>query len=293
LVDWDHDGRTDVLSGSWPGEVYLFRRQADGSLAEGETLNNAAGEPVNVGSAAAAHAADWNGDGFLDLLIGVIDGNVYFVPRQKREDSLILGEPQRLELTLPAEQTLGDAGPVAADWDADGLVDLLVGAADGCVWWFRNTGRAGSPQLAEGKQIIPTSPLAGHNPAPQEGDWGTRVKLCAADFNRDGRLDLLMGDYCGDFEGKPAQTPAEQAEEQIALARLPQLRKAWANVFAAYRKSLRAAESREEELESLRTELSRLKDEIAACEAIQFRYEPQRQSHGYVWLWLRKSAATR
>ena len=41
LVDFDADGRSDVISGCYPGEVYLFRRQADGAFAAGETFCNA------------------------------------------------------------------------------------------------------------------------------------------------------------------------------------------------------------------------------------------------------------
>ena len=34
-MDLDGDGRSDILSGSWPGEIYFFRRLTDGSFAEG------------------------------------------------------------------------------------------------------------------------------------------------------------------------------------------------------------------------------------------------------------------
>ena len=35
LVDFDGDGRTDILTGSLPGVHFLFRRNSDGSFAEG------------------------------------------------------------------------------------------------------------------------------------------------------------------------------------------------------------------------------------------------------------------
>ncbi len=40
LVDFDGDGLTDVVSGSQQGELYLFRRQGDGTFAEAEVLEN-------------------------------------------------------------------------------------------------------------------------------------------------------------------------------------------------------------------------------------------------------------
>ena len=41
----------------------------------------------------------------------------------------------------------GDAAPVAADWDGDGVLDLLVGAEDGSVVWYRNAGTPRAPKL--------------------------------------------------------------------------------------------------------------------------------------------------
>ena len=44
-----------------------------------------------------------------------------------------------------AIRTGGDAAPVAADWDGDGRLDLVVGAEDGSVVWCRNAGTAREP----------------------------------------------------------------------------------------------------------------------------------------------------
>jgi hypothetical protein len=67
LVDFDDNGRTDVLSGSWPGELYIFRRNEDGTFAEGETLKDKDGKPIHTGNASTVFAVDWNGNGCLDL----------------------------------------------------------------------------------------------------------------------------------------------------------------------------------------------------------------------------------
>ena len=69
-MDLDGDGRTDVISGSWPGEIYFFRRLADGTFAAGVPLKHAGGKVVNVGRRSAAFAVDWDGDGKLALLLG-------------------------------------------------------------------------------------------------------------------------------------------------------------------------------------------------------------------------------
>ena len=38
-MDLDGDRRADLISGSWPGEIYFFRRQPDGKFAAyGKTM---------------------------------------------------------------------------------------------------------------------------------------------------------------------------------------------------------------------------------------------------------------
>jgi hypothetical protein len=85
LVDLDGDGRTDLLSGSWPGEIYFFRRQPDGTFAAAQALKGPDGKPINIGSGSAVFAVDWNGDGKLDLLVGTLLGEVSFLANGARE----------------------------------------------------------------------------------------------------------------------------------------------------------------------------------------------------------------
>ena len=234
-MDLDGDGRNDILSGSWPGEIYLFRRRADGTFAAAETLKDRRGQPLNVGSAAAAYATDWNGDGRPDLLVGTMLGEVHFIPNERRPGELTFGTPQAMEADGRPVKVAGDAAPVAADWDGDGRLDLIVGADDGSVVWFRNTGTPLAPKLAAARQLIGASPLGwGQDDKRRPGDWGLRVKPCVVDWDGDGRLDILLGDRCGGFQAKPVQTDDEKREEHQANDRLPELRRKWAAAFRRY-----------------------------------------------------------
>jgi hypothetical protein len=181
----------------------------------------------------------------------------------------------------------GDASPVAADWDGDGRPDLVVGAEDGSVVWFRNAGTAAQPRLEAPRPLVGKSPV-GWNDDSRRGpnDWGLRVKICVVDWDGDGRLDLLLGDRCGSFQGRPSQTEKERAEEGTANDQLPGLRRQWADTFRAYRQASAAGTA---DAGELRTRLVRLKDEIARVQEVQGRYRPRSQSHGYVWLFLRRS----
>src|SRR5205807_2261329 len=48
----------------------------------------------------------------------------------------------------------GAPGPFACDWDGDGKTDLLVGAGDGSVWFYRNVGTAKEPNLPAGVRLV-------------------------------------------------------------------------------------------------------------------------------------------
>jgi hypothetical protein len=299
LVDLDGDGRTDVLSGSWPGAIYFFRRQADGTFAAARKLTDKSGREINVGSASAAFAVDWDGNGTLDLLVGNVLGEVYFLPNEGPGKALAFGTPRRLEADGKPLKVNGDAAPVAADWDGDGRLDLIVGAEDGSVVWYRNVGTAGEPRLEAARVLVGKSPVGwGGDDRRGPGEWGLRVKPCVVDWDGDGRLDLLLGDRCGGFHAKPNQTEAEQAEERRANDRLPELRRRWADAFRRYRQAgtapdaeaTAAKQARLQDQEALREEVRRLRDEIVVVQQIQERYQPGSQSHGFVWLFQRRPA---
>ncbi len=294
MVNLDQDGYSDVISGSWPGELYFFRRQSDGTFAAGEKLKDPSGTPINFGSASTVFAVDWDDDGDLDLLLGNINGGVGLAINQSGAADPVFDIPVEL-LSLERDgKPVGDSHPVAADWDGDGKLDLVVGHDDGGAVWFRNEGTRDRPQWSSSADLILPSPSPWRSDTDRgENDWGVRAKISVTDYNGDGLLDILLGDYCGGFSEKPGQTPDELQQEREALSLLPQVRKDWAATFARYRtlladKSDPNGEDRESRLAQLRGELTFLKDEIARCQKVQLEFQPQRQAHGYVWLFLRK-----
>lgn len=299
-MDLDGDGRTDIISGSWPGDIYFFARRPDGTFAAGQKLKDRRGKVINVGAGATPFAADWDGDGAIDLLVGNVLGEVYLIRNESKGKSLQLGEPQRLLAEGQPIKVNGDAAPVAADWDGDGKLDLLVGAEDGSVVWYRNIGGAGAPKLAAARTLVGKSPVGWDDDSKRKpGGWGLRVKICVVDWNHSGRPDLVLGDRCGGYEAKPGQTDQELQEEKKAYDSLPELRKQWSEAYRDYRVAQTAAEKagasekamKLKDTQRLLEKLTRCKDEIVAVENLQDRCKPTSQTHGFVWLFARKRAA--
>ena len=126
-MDLDGDGIGDILSGSYDGDLYFFKGQGKGEFAAPVKLQRE-GKAINLGASSTVFAVDWRGTGRLDLLVGNMPGDLYLIPNDGTNAMPAYGAPRKLEaggqpIRGPHH---GDAQPVAADWDGDGLLDLIV-----------------------------------------------------------------------------------------------------------------------------------------------------------------------
>jgi hypothetical protein len=330
-VDLDGDGYADLLSGSWPGELFLFRGRANHAFAAPEMLKYKDGEIINIGggiekwesqggilikgsaewettaegtfvtyrgkrmestpekpiatsgTASVVHPVDWDGDGDYDLIVGDIVGNVYLIPNEGTPKAYAFGKEKRLFAGGQPVRVQSRAGPCAADWDGDGDLDLLVGADDGSVSLFRNTGSRQAPELAAAVQLVPPGEAGSRAEAPKEARRGTRSKICVADWNGDGRLDLLVGDLATQKPDRPEPAPEEQAKYAQIRKELEPLQKRWSEVYQKLYGSSRTRDK--EERNKLMEEWQKVNEQMAPLrEQLPREYE----NHGWVWLFLRK-----
>lgn len=219
-MDLDGDGHKDIISGGYPGELYLFRGNGDGTFRSREELINRYSETINVGKSSVPFACDWDLDGDLDLLVGTIEGHVYLIPNASDDVYIKYGNAERLTVNgEPIEAGTEDAGPCVADWDGDGNHDLLLGGEDGRVLLFRNRSSDGMPELEAPIFLIPAGDMLIETGDEGSGsNIGGRTKLCVADWNGDGRDDLMAGV----FAASRRDTIKSSSWEQVEYERLDQ-----------------------------------------------------------------------
>ena len=284
LVDFDGDGRTDVLTGSGLAELYLFRRKPDGTFAEAEVLEDKHGE-IRMGVYfpgtrrirynSTVFAQDWDGDGDADLLLG--RRRYCLVPNEGPKEQPVFADAMPLECDgkpLP----FGIVGPCVADWDGDGRSDLLLGRRRDIVW-YRNVGSEQRPVLEKPKVLVAANDFSYGGPIP-ENEPAYYHAICVADFNADGRLDLLLGDECRERIEK--ELSAEETEQQqVARAKLLATRSA---VLAEYRdlRDRPKDETRQQRIERYRQVLRKWQECPPYPSTGSFG-----KRHGRVWLYTR------
>lgn len=236
------------------------------------------------GTASAVSAADWDGDGDCDLIVGDISGNVHLLPNEGTPKAYAFGKDSQLEVDgEPLRSASSRVGPCVADWDGDGDLDLLLGAGDGSVSLFRNTGTAEEPKLAPAQPLVPPGERASPSEAPAEARRGGRSKVCVADWNGDGKMDLLVGDFAYQQPDRPKAMTEQEKEYERIRKELEHLRKRYGELIQQMRGD--SAPRTEEGQKKLGDEMRKVSEQMSALHAkLPREYEP----HGWVWLFLRK-----
>ncbi|MBN2182653.1 MAG: VCBS repeat-containing protein [Sedimentisphaerales bacterium] len=312
----------DLISGSWPGEIFFFKGGPDHNFAAPEMIEDKDGNIINIGggiqeksnqilitgnakfeqteegtfvyyrgrkientpekpigitgSASAVSVADWDGDGDFDLIVGTIRGKVYLIPNEGTAESFAFGKEQQIA------SVSSRAGPYAADWEGDGDLDLLVGADDGSVSLFSNTGSSNSPELASAVQLVPPGRSMDRSRVSKEVARGSRSKICVTDWNGDGLLDLLVGDFCLQKPDLPEPTAEEKAEYDRIRKELEPIQQRFGELIQKLDGPSRV--KTKEEMEKIQKEIKEVREKMTELSS---KLPDEYERHGWVWLFLR------
>ncbi|WP_018625856.1 FG-GAP repeat domain-containing protein [Niabella aurantiaca] len=224
-VDWNKDGLTDLVVGDEDGRVALIENtgKVENSMPVFKSARYFQQEAADVkfGALVTPFSVDWDGDGDEDLICGNSAGYIGFIenlgmyngmPRWAKPVLLKSeGEVIRIQagkngsIQGPAEAKWGYTTLSVADWDGDGLKDIIVNSIWGKIEWFKNTGTEKAPKLAKAQGVkvdwpgktVPKPSWIWWSPQPGTLVTQWRTTPFAIDWNKDGLTDLILLDTAG------------------------------------------------------------------------------------------------
>lgn len=196
LADVDGDGDDDIVYNSILSEVGVLRNDS-GTLVE-QDLSSSPIEsppawyewkPSTHGSLTQWRttpvALDFDEDGSLDLVL--MDQEGYLTLRRsfgKAERIFVDEDGYPIRLTSGTAGRSGRVKVAVADWDNDGRTDVLINSEN--VTWYRNVADQDEHVVLKRIGNLARRNVAGHTASP-----------AVCDFNRDGKLDLIVGSENG------------------------------------------------------------------------------------------------
>ncbi len=216
-VDWDGDGRLDLLCGVWHPSRYvagdirvLHPREAYGLRGAHIYWLRNVGTPAAPRYAAPvalaadtgvlaglgiplSRSVDWDADGDLDLLVAYYDASLRYYENRGTRTSPRLVDRGLLEADgAPiASAEVFRPDPAVADLDGDGDLDLVTAGHGRAVMWFENAGTRAAPRLA----LRGGLPVRAQPATPLH--LGNIVTPATWDVDGDGDRDLIAGNEPG------------------------------------------------------------------------------------------------
>ena len=216
FVDWDGDGRKDMILGHRDGTVFLYRNvgsDSDPRFEKHDVARHTDGQPVDIGLLSHPVAVDWNNNGKFDLVVGNDPGLVTVFLNVGSETEPVFDEGRYLkdgggELIMGVHSVF-----TFSDFNGDGRQDLIAGQEEEVLRIFPNVGTPREPEFDDFHAVediaVSRERLAAGDPAA-DAFWANdgllfnteylgNLSPCPVDWRNRGRLDMLVGNYTGLF----------------------------------------------------------------------------------------------
>ena len=222
-MDWDDDGDIDLIVGDEDGRVAFMENtgDVDGHMPvfNSPRYFQQKTEYLKFGALVTPFSTDWDDDGDEDLICGNSAGYIGFIenldggnPPQWAPPAYLEADDEVIRIQAgyngsiqgPCESKWGYTTLSVADWNGDGLKDIIVNSIWGIILWYENIGSQGNPKLASEKPVRvqwegqpPNLEWNWWDPEPNTLATQWRTTPTAIDWNKDGLMDLIMLDQEG------------------------------------------------------------------------------------------------
>lgn len=308
MVDTDRDGILDLVSTTYDAGVYVFKGLGDNKFEKGNVLKFKDGNIIDnkIALYMSPLFMDWDSDGDLDL--GVM-GHGMKVFINEGTDNEPKYNPDGIEIkTSKKGEKITGFKSYLFDWDSDGKSDLITSRRDqlgGGVVWYRNSGSNAAPEYAEEEYLIEPlkidkdeyyASFGKETERAHESAWpADRWQTCVADYNADGKLDILVGDSFYEVTEVRTLTEAEKTAKNSLLNEQKTSREESRPMYDRYskimkdaaakgiaRKDVKIPEDLQKMMDAASKESSRLYKELQKYKTTESKY------FGRVWVFIHK-----
>jgi hypothetical protein len=327
FYDLNDDGNREMIANSYdPGHCHVFWGAPNRRFAVSEELLDKAGVPIRSAPdqrqdyqsfGSFFELVDWDDDDDLDILIGCFDGAIKLrINEGTKAKPEFASENVDILTTDGPLKVKAHLCPKVVDWDNDGLWDIVAGSDDGSVTFFRNVGKKTMPAFAQGETLVKAHAGSGYNRAVWDDSQivpGIRSQVEVIDYNGDGKLDLVLGDFYTAYDFKTDLSAGQKQDVDALIARSEVLekafvekkealvkefterypgdeitsdeaKKAWSTEYKALRASPEAKEMERNEADFVKS----MRPYLASTRGNGDQSFDLAQSHGHVWLYVRK-----
>ena len=151
VVDWNNDGKKDLVAGALDGKIHIFINEGTDTAPDFlvKVFAQLAGPPLSdivvTGQRSSPVILDLDGDGKKDLLTGNTNGQLLFYSNVGTDDAPLFSNYSLVESNGVPIAIGGSprTRPFVCDWTGDGYLDVLIGISDGKVHLYQSVPQIG------------------------------------------------------------------------------------------------------------------------------------------------------